>query len=112
MGNAPFHTEHILTFLIYTPLLSFIGARVCGNDHDSFERHSYIFIAIPVLTGVAGYFGANPMVGMITCGLTTLALTTLIGNLTLKSCLLLSAIAPLILFIAASIGQKAESLIP
>lgn len=111
MGSAPFSTEHIVTFLIYAPILSFAGARICGSDHDSFERNSIIFISLPMLAGVALTFGANHMAGMIACGLTTLAVTTFIGNLSLKSCLILSVTSPIILFIAASLGQKVENLI-
>ena len=106
-----FEINSVLAIAIYLPLMSFIASKIAKDDHDSFEKHSTLFLWVPALAGIVGTFGLNDLAGSVSCGLSSLALTTLIGNLRLKTCLLLSSVAPLILFVTTRIGTTVQNLL-
>jgi len=91
--------------------MGFIASRICRNEDDSFQQYGTLFIFIPLLAGACGTFNGNYVGGSIACGLASLALTTLIGNLSLKNCLLLAISVPLILCFATWPGNATETLL-
>ncbi|MFT6862160.1 MAG: hypothetical protein ACJAVK_000715 [Akkermansiaceae bacterium] len=111
MSISPYSIASFTTFVVSLPLMGFIASRICRNEDDSFQQYGTLFIFIPLLAGACGTFNGSYVGGSIACGLASLALTTLIGNLSLKNCLLLAITAPLILCIATWLGNATETLL-
>jgi hypothetical protein len=96
MSPVPFDLITATTFTVYAALLYFGGSWLCRNEDDSFQNLGLMFISIPFLAGYIGTSNDSYLAGSVVCGMASLTLTTLLGNLSLKTCLILAVATPLI----------------
>ena len=111
MGYRRIDPATVIALGCYLFALKLIGNRLCRDEDDSFDTYFGLFTFLPFIGGYAVSPMDSVIISFITAAFLSLPLTLNFGNLSLKTCLLLSPITGATFIITTHLGLIAEAVL-